>query len=260
MLPLQALAAILGLAIGSFLNVVIYRVPRNESLLFPRSHCPTCATAIKSRHNIPLISWLVLRGKCASCRSPISIRYPLVEVATAALFVVMTTQFGITVELPAFLYLSAMAVALTMIDYDVKRLPNAIVLPSYLVGVSLLTVAAIVNHDWAPAMRALTAMCALWTVFFAIRMLYPAGMGYGDVKLAGLIGLFIGSLSWSAVIVAAFGAFVLGSVVGIALLLSRTADRKRAIPFGPFMLSAAVLALFVSAPIATWYGSILSPG
>ncbi|SOD74775.1 leader peptidase (prepilin peptidase)/N-methyltransferase [Jatrophihabitans sp. GAS493] len=260
MAVIVALFAVLGLAIGSFLNVVIYRVPRGESLLFPSSHCPSCDSPIKNRHNVPVLGWLVLRGRCASCREPISPRYPLVEAATGLLFAAMTAHFGLTVELPAYLYLSALVVTLTMIDIDTKRLPNAIVLPSYAVGVALLVLAAIVNHDWTPALRAVGAMAALWSIFFAIVMIQPGGMGFGDVKLAGLLGLFLGSISWSAVIVAGFGGFVLGGVVGVALLLSHRAGRKSAIPFGPFMLTAAVLAMFVSTPIASWYGTLAGIG
>ena len=128
------LVALLGLAIGSFLNVVIYRVPRGESLISPASQCPSCGAAIRARHNVPLFGWLVLRGRCADCRTPISFRYPLVELACALLFVAVTLRFdhlGLLSALPAYLYFGAIGIALALIDLDVQRLPNSIVLPSY---------------------------------------------------------------------------------------------------------------------------------
>jgi leader peptidase (prepilin peptidase)/N-methyltransferase len=155
------LIGVLGLLVGSFLNVVIYRVPRGESLLRPGSHCPQCDAAVRPWHNVPVLGWLLLRGRCADCRAPIGIRYPLVEVATALLFVAVTARFGATAALPAYLYLAAVGVALTMIDLDVLRLPDAIVLPSYAVGVVLLGAAAATTGDWPAALRALAGMAVL---------------------------------------------------------------------------------------------------
>src|SRR5919205_3026069 len=128
---LLCMTGLLGLAVGSFLNVVIHRVPRGESLVRPGSHCPHCGSAIRKRHNVPVLGWLPLRGRCADCRTPISARYPLVEAGTAALFVAVAARFGWSWELPAYLYLAAIAVALAAIDLDVLRLPDQIVLPSY---------------------------------------------------------------------------------------------------------------------------------
>src|SRR5215210_2305964 len=129
---LLSIAGLLGLAVGSFLNVVIHRVPRDESLVRPGSQCPHCGSAVRSRHNVPVLGWLLLRGRCADCKAPISARYPLVEAGTAALFLAVAAKFGLSWELPAYLYLAAVAIALAAIDLDVMRLPNAIVLPSYL--------------------------------------------------------------------------------------------------------------------------------
>jgi leader peptidase (prepilin peptidase)/N-methyltransferase len=256
MTALIALVAILGLAIGSFLNVVIHRVPRGESLITPASHCPSCDAAIKTRHNIPLLSWLVLRGRCATCATPISARYPLVEALTAGLFIAVTLRFGFTAELPAYLYLAAITVALALIDLDAYRLPNAIVLPSYVVAIALLAPACVIDGTLQPVARALAAMAALWLFFFAIRMVNPRGMGFGDVKLAGLVGLYLGWLGWGTVAVGTFAGFLLGSLVGVAMILFRRADRKAAIPFGPAMLAGTMLALFFSAPVVDWYGAL----
>jgi leader peptidase (prepilin peptidase) / N-methyltransferase len=258
MAPLLALVAVLGLAVGSFLNVVIHRVPRGESLVRPRSQCPGCRAAIRLRHNVPVLGWLVLRGRCASCRRRISIRYPLVEIGTALLFVAVTVRFGLILELPAYLYLAALAVALAMIDIDVRRLPNSIVLPSYLVAALLLLPAGVVHADWWAVGRGVAAMALLWTFYLALALLYRGGMGYGDVKLAGLLGLYLGWLGWSSVWIGAFAGFLLGGLVGAVLLIAGRATRKTAIPFGPYMLAGALLAVLVAGPVATWYGSLLS--
>jgi leader peptidase (prepilin peptidase) / N-methyltransferase len=244
---------LLGLAIGSFLNVVIHRVPLGHSLVSPGSHCPACESPVQARHNVPVLGWLVLRGRCASCRVRISARYPLVELGTGVLFVLVALRFGFTPELPAFLYLAAIAVALTAIDLDVKRLPDAIVLPSYVVGVALLTPAVVVDSDGTAALRGLVGAVVLGGGYLLLALVKPGGMGLGDVKLAGLLGLYLGVLGWSALAVGGFGAFLLGGLAGLALLSTRRAGRRTAVPFGPFMLSAAVLALFVAAPISQWY-------
>lgn len=256
MTPLLVLAAVLGLAIGSFLNVVIYRVPRGESLVRPGSHCPSCGDAVRSRHNVPVLGWLALRGRCHSCAAPISVRYPLVEAGTALLFVAITARFGWTSELPAYLYLAAIAVALAMIDLDVKRLPDAIVLPSYLVGLVLLA-PTVLTAGWGQALRALAAMAVLYLFYFGLAHVYRGGMGFGDVKLAGLLGLYLGWLGWDAVLVGAFAGFLLGGLAGIALLASRRATGKSEVPFGPYMLLGAFLAIFAAGPVAGWYLSLL---
>jgi leader peptidase (prepilin peptidase)/N-methyltransferase len=249
---------VLGLVIGSFLNVVIYRVPRDESVVRPASHCPECATPIKGWHNLPVVGWLVVRGRCAHCAAPISVRYPLVEAGTAALFVAVTLRFGFTAQLPAYLYLTSIAVALAFIDVDAQRLPDVIVLPSYIVGVVLLMPAGAVGDDWWSAVRGLAAMTLLFALYLTLSMAYPGGMGFGDVKLAGLLGLFLGWVSWGSVVVATFSAFLLGGVVGVSLLLARRANRKSAIPFGPFMLAGAFLALFFAGTASSWYGDLLT--
>jgi leader peptidase (prepilin peptidase)/N-methyltransferase len=253
MAPLLVVVGALGLAVGSFVNVVIHRVPRAESLLRPGSRCPGCTAPIRPRHNVPVVSWLALRGRCARCGARISARYPLVELGTAALFVAVAARFGLDPALPAYLYLAAITVALAVIDLDVRRLPNAIVLPSYLIGLLLLLPAG----DWWAAGRGLLAMAALFALYAALTLLYPGGMGFGDVKLAGLLGLYLGWLGWSPVLVGTFAGFVLGGLVGVALLLMRRATGKTAIPFGPSMLAGAMLALFAAGPIASWYGSLL---
>jgi leader peptidase (prepilin peptidase)/N-methyltransferase len=256
---LTALAGLLGLAVGSFLNVVIHRVPRGESVVRPGSRCPRCETPLRTWHNLPVLSWIVLRGRCAHCGDRIGVRYPAIELATAVLFVAVTARVGFTAALPAFLYLAAIAVALTVIDLDTKRLPNRIVLPSYGVAGVLLAVAAAADGDWGSAVRAVLAMGVLLAVYFVIWFVYPPGMGWGDVKLAGVLGLYLGWIGWGAVAVGAYAAFLLGGVVGLAMMVARRAGRKSKIPFGPYMLTGAMLALFATTPLISWYHSLLVP-
>lgn len=250
---LAGVAAVLGLVIGSFLNVVIHRVPQGKSVVTPRSRCPGCGTEIRPRDNIPVLSWLLLRGRCRHCRCRISARYPLIELGTAALFAGVALRFRLAGDLPAYLYLAAIAVTLAVIDLDVKRLPDVIVLPSYGVAALLLGGAALGHHDLSSWLRALEAMAACYAGFFALAFIYPAGMGFGDVKLAGVLGLYLGYLGWGAVALGMFGSFLLGGLTGIVMVLSRRANRKSAIPFGPFMLAAAFVAVFAADPLISAY-------
>ncbi|WP_432829931.1 prepilin peptidase [Dactylosporangium sp. CA-092794] len=261
MMFVLVVVGVVGLAVGSFLNVVIHRVPRGESLLRPASHCPQCTAPVRPWHNVPVLGWLLLRGRCADCAAPISVRYPLVELGTAALFVAVAARAGGLGwwSLPAWLYLAAIAVALALIDLDVLRLPNAIVLPSYAVAPLLLLPAVIAERDWAAALRGVLAMAVLWTFYFLLSVVYPGGMGFGDVKLAGLLGLYLGWLGWSSVAVGTLAAFVLGGIAGLALMAAGRAGRRTALPFGPAMLAGALLALFAAAPITHWYSSLLVP-
>ena len=254
---LLSIVALLGLAVGSFLNVVIHRVPRGESLVRPGSHCPQCGAAVRNRHNVPVLGWLLLRGRCADCRSPISARYPLVEAGTAALFVAVAAKFGWSWALVPYLYLAAVAVALALIDLDVMRLPNAIVLPSYLVAVVLLVPAALLGDGPAALVRGVLAAALLWLCYRGLAGI--GGMGGGDVKLAPLLGFYLGWLSWGTVAVGAFAAFLLGGIAGVVLLATRRAGRKSRIPFGPAMLAGAFLAVFAAMPITDWYTSLLTP-
>jgi leader peptidase (prepilin peptidase)/N-methyltransferase len=250
----------LGLAIGSFLNVVVYRLPRGESLVTPPSSCPACRRPIRARHNVPVLGWVVLRGRCADCREPISRRYPAVEAVTGVLFLAVTVRIGqlhLLSALPAYLYLVAAGLALALIDIDHRRLPNAIVLPSYPVAAALLAGSAAWQHDWPALVRAAIGAAALFAGFLAIRYAYPAAMGFGDVKLSGLLGGLLGYLSWSTLVIGAFAGFALGAAAGVALMAGRGATRKTAIPFGPFMVAGALLAVFVATPIAQGYAHLM---
>jgi leader peptidase (prepilin peptidase)/N-methyltransferase len=257
---LLPLVFLLGLLVGSFLNVVIYRVPRGESIVRPGSHCPSCGTPIKPWHNVPVLGWLALRGRCARCHAPISVRYPIVELLTALLFVAVTwrlvaLQLGSAV--PAWLYFTAVGVALAAIDLDLRRLPTAIIAPSYGILAVLLAVSAIWQHDGWSLIRTAIGASALFGFFALIVVVYPAGMGMGDVRLAGLVGSVLAYLSWGTLIIGAFAGFFIGAVVGVGLIAVRRGGRKTAVPFGPFMIAGALVGLFVAEPIAHWYVNLL---
>lgn len=258
-----------GSLIGSFLNVVIFRVPAGKSIVTPPSTCPVCGAGIRGLDNIPVVSWLVLRGKCRDCRAKISVRYPLVELGTAVFFSLVTLRFwpgefaagadGPThllaagLVLIAFLFLAAVSVALALIDIDTHTLPNRIVLPSFLVGGVCLASASALSSDWGALVRAAIGSAVLFLAYAALAFAYPGGMGHGDVKLAGVLGLFLGYLGWSQLIVGAFGAFLLGGLFSVALLALKKANRKSGIPFGPWMLGGAWLGVFVGEPISLGY-------
>ncbi|HEX6351477.1 prepilin peptidase [Actinophytocola sp.] len=249
-------AGVLGLVVGSFLNVVVHRVPLGQSVVSPPSACPSCGSRIRTRHNVPVAGWLVLRGRCADCDTPISARYPLVELATGLLFAAVAWRIidlHLAAALPAYLYFTAIGVALTLIDLDTRRLPNAIVLPSYPVLAVLLGVSAALREDWWSLARAGLGAAALFTFFLLVVLAHPAGMGWGDVKLAGLLGAVLAHISWATFAVGAFAGFVLGAAVGIAVMAARQGGRKTALPFGPFMIAGALLGLFAGDPIGAFY-------
>ena len=251
-----------GALIGSFLNVIIYRLPRGESVVSPPSACPTCTHRIRGIDNIPVLSWILLRGKCRNCRSPIALRYPLVESGTALLFasvaawatsvlaVIPPTNTSGPALIPhalfvvAFLYLASVSVALALIDLDTHTLPDKVVLPAYAVGALLLGAAALFSADFGRLLTASLGLAALWLLYFLMAVLYPGGMGFGDVKLAGVLGLFLGWLGWGPLVVGAFSAFLLGGVFALGLLISRRVSRKGGIPFGPWMLAGAWVGIF----------------
>jgi leader peptidase (prepilin peptidase)/N-methyltransferase len=212
-----------------------------------------------ARDNIPVLSWLLLRGRCRRCAEPISVRYPLVEIGHALLWLAMLWRFGWSLELPAYLYFASVGLALAVIDLDTKRLPNPLTLPSYLVVGVLLLVPAIVDGDWGQYLRAWGAAVALFVFYLLLVVIYPKGMGLGDVKLAGVLGLVLGWLGWPEVGLGWFLGFLLGAVVGVSLMAIKRAGRKSKIPFGPFMLLGALLAILWGDALWSLYVSSLTP-
>jgi leader peptidase (prepilin peptidase)/N-methyltransferase len=263
-LVVAVLAGVLGLAIGSFLNVVIWRVPRGLSLSSPPSACPRCGHPIRARDNVPVLSWLILRGRCRDCGEPISIRYPLVELGTALAFVGVVLWAALQPAgfwlLPAYLLFAAVSIALALIDLDTKRLPNAIVVPAIGVVLVLLALASLGTGDWWALLWATIGGAALFAFYLLLVLVYPSGMGFGDVKLAALVGIVLGYLGWGPLLVGAFAAFLLGGVFSILLLATRKATRKTGIPFGPWMLLGAWFGIALGREISTWYLALVGIG
>ncbi|MCR6494603.1 A24 family peptidase [Cellulomonas sp. P24] len=254
---LLSVAGAFGLVIGSFVNVVVWRVPRGESVVRPPSACPVCHASIRAWDNVPVVSWVLLRGRCRDCGTRISRRYPLVEATTGVLFVLVAIRFLDAGDLawaaPAYLYLAAVAVALALIDIDTHRLPNAIVLPSIPVMLLLLGAASAVTGDWSRLGTSVLGGVVLFALYAAMVVAYPRGMGLGDVKLAAVIGVALGWLGWGPLAVGAFAAFLLGGGFSVTLLALRRANRKTALPFGPWMLAGAGVGIAAGAPLWSAY-------
>ena len=262
-----SLVALLGLAVGSFRNVVAYRVPLGLSVVAPPSSCPSCGSGIDARDNIPILSWLLLRGKCRNCAEPISVRYLVLEAITGVLFVVVAVRFlpnaldsesgagaiSAALLIVAFLYFAAISVALSAIDLDVHRLPNAIVLPAYAVGAVLLGGSAIAGANLVGLASMAAGSGALVLFYLILALVRPGGMGMGDVKLAGVIGLFLGALGWGPLVVGVFAAFLLGGLYGLALIITGRASRKSGVPFGPWMLGGAWVGILFGDALTSQY-------
>jgi leader peptidase (prepilin peptidase)/N-methyltransferase len=249
---LRVLVAVpFGLAIGSFLTVVVDRVPAGESVVAPRSRCPSCGTPITPRDNVPVVSWVLLRGRCRSCGARIPVGYPLIEVATAGLFAAAAARFEnpwVIVAASAFL---ADLLALSLIDLQHKILPNRIVYPSLIAFPVYLAVAQVAGAPF-DLLDAAIGFLAYGAGMLIVAIISPRGMGMGDVKLAALIGLVVGAFDLPSVAVAAALAILLGGI-GAAAALAMGKGRKTAVPFGPFLAAGAGLALFWGPAIADAY-------
>jgi leader peptidase (prepilin peptidase) / N-methyltransferase len=240
------LAAALGAALGSFLNVVAYRLPRGLSLVRPGSRCPACETPIRPYDNVPVLSWLLLRGRCRSCRAPISPRYPIVEAVTIALCALVVVVHGTDPEAWLGLALVLLLVPVTLIDLDHRIIPNRLLAVGAVVALALLGAlqpGALPEH--------LIAAAGAGGFFLLAVLAYPKGMGMGDVKLAAVLGLFLGR----AVAPAVFVALVAGTVVGALIIARRGAreGRKTAIPFGPYLALGGLVGLFAGVALVDLY-------
>ena len=246
-------AGLFGLAIGSFLNVVIWRVPRKESVVRPPSHCPQCETPIRPADNVPVLSWLVLRGKCRHCGNPIPVRYPLVEAGNGVLFAAVAARFGAEWELPAYLVLAAALLAISIIDLEHFIVPDRITAPLTVAALGLLGLAAVADSNGWRFGRTLLGGVAYFAFLLLLNIFYPKGMGMGDVKLSFSLGLYLGWLGWGQVFLGGFLAFLLGAVVGVGLIVSKIKSRKDVVPFGPFLALGAMLTILWGDPILRWY-------
>ncbi|MCW2770083.1 MAG: peptidase domain protein [Aeromicrobium sp.] len=244
-----AIVGVLGLVVGSFLNVVIHRVPMGMSVVSPGSSCPVCHSPVRAHDNVPVVSWLLLRGRCRDCAAPIAARYPLVELATAVLFAVSAWRLGPSVYLGAVIVLMAGGVALFMIDLDHQRLPFSITGLVAVGVVAAMAVAAAAGNAGHVTPALLST--ALWlAVYGGIHLVTRGrGMGLGDVALAPVLGLVLGWSGWGPSLVGLLAGFTIGAVVGVGLLVSGRAGARSRVPHGPFLLTGAVVGLFVGQPL-----------
>jgi leader peptidase (prepilin peptidase)/N-methyltransferase len=237
----------LGLLIGSFLNVVAYRVPRGESIVKPRSRCTSCGEEVRPYDNVPVLSWLLLRGRCRHCGTHISPRYPAVELVTAITFAAVALVRGVDAGLLLDLPFAAMLIAVASIDLEHRIVPNKILLPLAVWGIAM---TALVRPD--SLAESLIAGAGAFTALLLTALAHPAGMGMGDVKLAGVMGIYLGL----SVVPALLFAFFAGSVVGIALMVRNGAGaRKQGVPFAPFMAAGALLGLLAGPELIDLYAN-----
>jgi leader peptidase (prepilin peptidase)/N-methyltransferase len=242
--------------IGSFLNVMIYRVPRNESIVKPRSHCPSCGTLIREYDNIPVLSWLMLKGKCRHCGEPISPRYILVELATAALFAGLAARLGYNWDLPAFLVLFAGLLSLACIDLEHLLLPKRIVYPVLFLVIALLVAASAASGHWHQLVVAAISAVAWYALFFVINLTSPRVLGFGDVRLALLLGLGLGWFGWRFVVIGFFAANVIGAVIGLTLIATKRMSHDQPIPYAVFLALGTAVAVFAGPEIVPIFSRI----
>ena len=246
-------AGLFGMLIGSFLNVVAYRIPLGRSVISPPSACPECGHQIRWKDNIPVVSWMLLRGRCRDCGARISVRYPIVEAATGVLFAGTYLVIGPVWVLPAYLLFIATTVVLVLTDLDHKRIPNRILYPATVVTVVLLTAGAAVDGTLAAVPRALAGGGVYFGLLLLIALAARGGFGMGDVKLSFLLGILLGFQSWAALWSGIFLAFLTGGVVSLLLLITKRKGRKDAIPFGPPLIVGAWIALVWGRQLVEWY-------
>src|SRR5919106_4698532 len=278
---LIALGAVLGMIFGSFGSVIAYRVPvrmlreghdtseesrpgetadsvADESILTGRSRCPNCGRVISPIENIPVVSYILQRGRCKGCGVGIPLRYPLIEITTGLLFALAAWKFGLSIEAFLFAALFWVLVVLTQIDLEYRLLPNRIVYPAFVGGWIGLAIAALVDDAPDRLVDAAIGAAIFGGFFFVVAFIYPAGMGGGDVKLGFVLGTFLGYFDGVAVVlVGMFLAFLIGSLVGVGGVVFTKRGRKAMVPFGPFLALGTVLAVFVGRSISDWYTDLL---
>jgi leader peptidase (prepilin peptidase) / N-methyltransferase len=241
---------VFGLILGSFCNVVIYRLPQGKSIVTPGSQCRACSQLIRPWDNIPLLSYVLLRGRCRYCKEPISIRYPAVEMASGVIYVLLWYKLGVGLPLVLNGLLSSALLVVALIDFDHKIIPNVITLPGMTMGLGL--------SFWVLSITPLVSLAGLLTggiIFYLIAVVSKGGMGGGDIKLIAMIGAFLG---WQGALFTIFSAALLGSLVGVTLMLLGRKGRKDKVPFGPFLAGGAMLFVLTGDDLIRWYVNLLS--
>lgn len=249
-------AAAFGALLGSFLNVCIYRLPRGESIVWPGSHCPACGTSIAWYDNVPVLSYLALLGRCRRCRAPISIRYPVVEGANAAGYVIILNTFGLNWTSVLYCILFSALLVVTGTDLTHKIIPNVVTVPGTILG--LMGAATVLPVGPVNALLGVAVGGGiLWALAWASPYLFGKdGMGGGDIKLLAMVGAFLG---WKPALLTIMIGSLAGSVIGISLIAFRLMKRDEYIPFGPFLVLGALVSMFFAQPLLDWYQRLLSP-
>jgi len=241
---------ILGLVVGSFSNVCIYRIPKNESIIYPASHCPKCRTTIKAFDNIPLLSYILLKGRCRICKSKIAIQYPIVEFFTGLIYLIIYLTYGLSIQTLIYIILSSALIIIAFIDLNEQIVPDEISLPGIVIG--------FIVSFFVPYISFINSGLGVIVGGGIILIIGLAGsvifkkeaMGGGDVKLAAMIGAFLG---WKFIIVSLFLGFFLGALAGILLIVMKIKSREDAVPFGPFIVLGSFITLLWGEKIISWY-------
>ena len=241
---------ILGMIVGSFSNVCIYRIPRNESIIYPASHCPKCRSNISLKDNIPLISYILLKGRCRNCKSKISIRYPVVELLTGLIYLIIYLIYGLSIQSLIYIILSSALIIIAFIDLNEQIVPDVISLPGIVIG--------FIISFFVPYISFINSALGVFVGGGIILVIGLVGsvifkkeaMGGGDVKLAAMIGAFLG---WRYIIISLFLGFFLGAVAGIFLIVSKIKNKEDVVPFGPFIALGSMITLLWGEKIIFWY-------
>jgi len=240
----------LGLIVGSFSNVCIYRIPRNESVIYPASHCPKCRTKIKPVDNIPLLSYILLKGRCRNCGSKISIQYPVVEFLTGLIYLIIYLIYGLSIQSLVYIILLSALIIIAFIDLQEQIIPDVISLPGIVVGLILSFIVpymSFINSVLGTLVGGGIILIIAWVGSIIFK---KEAMGGGDVKLAAMIGAFLG---WRYTIISLFLGFFIGALVGIILILSKIKSKEDMVPFGPFIVLGSIITLLWGEKILAWY-------
>jgi len=245
--------ALVGLYVGLYLNLVIDRVPQKLAMRPVRAGCRTCLDAARASPGMPRLPWVARGGHCPICGEGVSLRYPLVELGTAALYAAIAVRLGANWALPAFLVFFASLVAISVIDIELQIIPNRIIYPTIVLSLPLLAVAALAEGDIRRMATALAGGAIAFGILLLVHLISPASMGFGDVRLAFILGLFLGWFDLSHVAIGLFLGFALGAVVGVGLLLFGGKTRKDSVSFGPFLAAGAAVAVLFGDPLLNWW-------
>ena len=244
------LILILGLAVGSFSNVCIYRIPRNESIIYPASHCPKCRSNISPKDNIPLLSYILLKGRCRNCKSKISIQYLIVEFLTGSIYLIIYLTYGLSVQTLIYIILSSALIIIAIIDLNEQIVPDVISLPGIVIGFIISFFVPYISFINS-ALGVVVGGGIILIIGLGGSVIFKKeAMGGGDVKLAAMIGAFLG---WRYIIISLFLGFFLGALAGIILILLKIKSREDVVPFGPFIVLGSFITLLWGEKIITWY-------